>query len=217
MFVPNSAGTITLTCQAVWPCHLLSYIFLVHTRGEGTIVSCSLYLWLVHCLCLGHLQVGADLPLNWIFWLPVLLPPLASRSLTLTFFISLQRNSPSFLLLILMLEQRKELGEAPWLSCADCEKHNGSLCGSFSQVTQALLIRLDYHARLFRLRHFISQELPFPFGKLASVAFPSVDCLGPLLNVYFAFHYHIMTCFQWRHVGRICTEGGTSTASIPDS
>lgn len=38
MFVPNSAETITLTCQAAWPSHMPSCIFLMHT-GVGMAVS----------------------------------------------------------------------------------------------------------------------------------------------------------------------------------
>lgn len=76
------------------------------------------------------------------------------------------------------------------------------------------MTRLDYHGRLFHLLYFISQGLPSPSCKLASVAVPvcrSVDCLD-LPNIY-TFHFiPILGLASWEQgqAGRISTEDGAS-------
>lgn len=67
MFVPNSAGTITLTRHAAWPSHKPSYIFLMHT-GVGMAVShvtSAVPIGLAGSPPYsGNLQGNADLPLT---------------------------------------------------------------------------------------------------------------------------------------------------------
>lgn len=67
MFVPNSAGTITLTHHAAWPSHMSSCIFLMKT-GVGMAVShvnSAMTIGLAGSPAPypGHLQRNADLPL----------------------------------------------------------------------------------------------------------------------------------------------------------